>query len=639
MPKQITITDDDINLAETILIPAGEHFDDERQLFIKNLTTIDLQACPGSGKTTCLLAKLLILSRHLPLKNNRGILILSHSNAAVNEIKDNLIKYCPLLFEYPNFVGTIQGFVDQFLAIPYYQQQYNRLPYRIDDEIFNEKVWIPRNAQGWLGNKPNKEEIIKNLRFDNAGKITSITKLPNDTTDTYKALFKMRKKILDDGYLCFDDAFYLGEIYINTFPKIINLIQNRFAYIFIDEMQDTDDRQLSILDKLFPANGLTIIQRIGDQNQAIYSWRVKADNIWSPQSGHLMLNGSKRLSANIASAIKNISLMPQDLIGNAQRQNIKPKIILYDDSTIKNVPKKFGDTIIDLNLHQENPPVFKAIGWRKVSSDSGGLCIGSYFDNYHEVKGKNIVDFDSLDQYLNIDVNSIYKLGLNVPRKNILIAILKVLRILDLKTDETKNFTISSFLNLLRTSYVEKYEELKRYLYKWSLAIYKHEQVHDEIRDYILNLIKVVFSINTDRTPQSISSFFIDTGSHETENESTLDVPINVYHHEREGKAVNIEIGTIHSVKGETHTATLYLETFYCNDGGKSYESQRLINQLKGNRVDNCGVRVKESLKMAYVGMSRPTTLLCVAIHKSRIPSSEIIQLQNNWDIMDITVN
>jgi len=140
MLKQIEITDEDIKQTEEILIPNGGHFDDERKLFIKNLATTDLQACPGSGKTTCLLSKLLILSKHLPFGDNSGILVLSHSNAAVDEIKDTLVKHSPQLFKYPSFAGTIQGFVDQFLAIPYYQQQYHHLPYRIDDEIFNENL-------------------------------------------------------------------------------------------------------------------------------------------------------------------------------------------------------------------------------------------------------------------------------------------------------------------------------------------------------------------------------------------------------------------------------------------------------------------------------------------------------------------
>ncbi|MFH1776874.1 MAG: hypothetical protein ABH952_04870 [Candidatus Omnitrophota bacterium] len=77
-----------------------------------------------------------------------------------------------------------------------------------------------------------------------------------------------------------------------------------------------------------------------------------------------------------------------------------------------------------------------------------------------------------------------------------------------------------------------------------------------------------------------------------------------------------VEVGTIHSIKGETHTATLYLETYYQGD----YESNRLKEHFKGNRVKgNEGVRARESLKMAYVGLSRPTHLLCVAVHKDRI--------------------
>jgi DNA helicase-2/ATP-dependent DNA helicase PcrA len=50
-----------------------------------NLDTIDFEACPGSGKTTLLVAKLAVLAlrwRH----RNQGICVLSHTNAARNEI-------------------------------------------------------------------------------------------------------------------------------------------------------------------------------------------------------------------------------------------------------------------------------------------------------------------------------------------------------------------------------------------------------------------------------------------------------------------------------------------------------------------------------------------------------------------------
>ena len=52
MLQVINITDEDINYAERILLPEGKNFDEERIKFIRNLDTLDLQAVPGSGKTT-----------------------------------------------------------------------------------------------------------------------------------------------------------------------------------------------------------------------------------------------------------------------------------------------------------------------------------------------------------------------------------------------------------------------------------------------------------------------------------------------------------------------------------------------------------------------------------------------------------
>ncbi len=74
----------------------------------------------------------------------------------------------------------------------------------------------------------------------------------------------------------------------------------------------------------------------------------------------------------------------------------------------------------------------------------------------------------------------------------------------------------------------------------------------------------------------------------------------------------DVEIGTIHSTKGQTHTCTLYMETFV-----NKPKSHKNSEQFLGNRLSrNCGVRKSESAKMCYVGMSRPTDLLCIAIEK-----------------------
>ena len=74
MRAEFSVTDDDIAYAEGVLLPRGELFDEERRSFIRDLGTLDLQAVPGSGKTTALLAKLLILDRYLPFADGSPLM-------------------------------------------------------------------------------------------------------------------------------------------------------------------------------------------------------------------------------------------------------------------------------------------------------------------------------------------------------------------------------------------------------------------------------------------------------------------------------------------------------------------------------------------------------------------------------------
>ena len=120
----IEFSEEDICKAEAALLPNGKHFDEERLIFIRNLESVDLQAVPGSGKTTALTAKLFCLGKYLPFNRGEGILVISHTNVAVDELKQKLFVHTPNLFQYPNYIGTIQSFVDTFLAIPFYKTIY-----------------------------------------------------------------------------------------------------------------------------------------------------------------------------------------------------------------------------------------------------------------------------------------------------------------------------------------------------------------------------------------------------------------------------------------------------------------------------------------------------------------------------------
>lgn len=80
-------TDEEIKIAHDILLKDNKPFDDARVNIIKEDRSCYVQACPGSGKTTTLLAKLIILANRLPMADGKGVCVLTHTNVAIDEIK------------------------------------------------------------------------------------------------------------------------------------------------------------------------------------------------------------------------------------------------------------------------------------------------------------------------------------------------------------------------------------------------------------------------------------------------------------------------------------------------------------------------------------------------------------------------
>ncbi len=168
-----SISDENITSAEGCLLPHGSTFDTQRCEVIKCLKSKDVQACPGSGKTTALLAKLLIISRQLPLKSNKGICVLTHTNVAIDTITQNMGISAGKLFSYPNHFGTIQSFIDKYLAIPAYVEQFRRRPDIIDNDWYNSKVdkqflYLTKEAKAFCHHMKGlgtPEEFLYKIRF------------------------------------------------------------------------------------------------------------------------------------------------------------------------------------------------------------------------------------------------------------------------------------------------------------------------------------------------------------------------------------------------------------------------------------------------------------------------------------------
>jgi DNA helicase II / ATP-dependent DNA helicase PcrA len=677
MPVVISITPEDIAYAEKILLPEGKTFDDERRNFITNLDTIDLQAVPGSGKTTALLAKLLILERYLPFEDGSGILVISHTNAAVDEIKKKIGSYCPKLSSYPNFIGTIQSFVDQFLAIPYGQNHLKTRISWIDSERYKEALWNEFNKIYWNTDyeKPgtlfygrliqNAKAIaqrtggsesticndliikeVQDLYFDfNDEKIKFFrddsTLLATKTNKKYQGIKQSIENVIQSGTISYEYAYKFANHYIALYPSVIDLLQKRFKYVFVDEMQDMDTDQYNLLEKLFYNGGANVFQRIGDKNQAIYNGSVKIQSIWTNRPSVLPLNGSHRLPPHVADIVNCFALEREAgfNVNGLGETAIPVHIIVYDNVSISNVISRYIQII---RTYQESDHIpldsdhpFKAIAWNadwknpEDIEDADKIRLVEYHRSFRRKSHNPKNEYSSLLNYLRYYDRD--KKTLEPIRKNILNAILKVLRLESVVDEKERYYTKRKLITQLRENITgDFYENFNQLIYNASIEVIKgHEDAaYQLIKDFIPELL-TVFGKSITNSAEFINA---DIQAYETAGEEATIDSNNPNIIEQDG--IRVEIGTVHSSKGQTHTCTLYLETYYQGD----YESTRLAEQFKGQGFPVTENRTyhQQSTVMLYVGLSRPTHLLCVAVHRDRF-NEHLVGLDTSvWKIIRI---
>lgn len=89
-------------------------------------------------------------------------------------------------------------------------------------------------------------------------------------TPTGAEYIKIKEEMFSEGILSFQDAYDLVFRYI--WEKSLNFSRfsdKRFKCLFIDEVQDCDNQQVALIQKIFDENKV-VIQRLGDYCQAIY---------------------------------------------------------------------------------------------------------------------------------------------------------------------------------------------------------------------------------------------------------------------------------------------------------------------------------------------------------------------------------
>lgn len=177
-------TDEEIKIAHDILLKDKKPFDSDKINIIKEDSSCYVQACPGSGKTTTLLAKLIILANKMPLPEGKGICVLTHTNVAIDEIKAKLGTKADVLFRYPNFFGTIQTFLHKYVTAAALHYFYGSQIAYVDNDVAN-AVFLNKYSRlpigksklkGWLYRQIiSKEHNIDAAEIEMLGGVDMLT--------------------------------------------------------------------------------------------------------------------------------------------------------------------------------------------------------------------------------------------------------------------------------------------------------------------------------------------------------------------------------------------------------------------------------------------------------------------------------
>jgi DNA helicase-2/ATP-dependent DNA helicase PcrA len=401
--KNIQVTDEEIGYVEGLF---GFPFTDEQKKILRYWDTVDIQACPGSGKTTTLAAKLIILANKIPNNFSGGVCVITHTNVAVEEIKSKLGAYANFYFRYPNHFGTIQSFVDKFFAIPWYKGKFKKAPRIVDEGVFDREIRkLPNLTKTGtltlldMKNVPlyalsfNRHDFEVSISVNNKEKFVVPKISAEKSEEHYQRVKQAKLQILKDGYIKYDEAYSIAFLYLKA-NSLQEIVKRRFPIAFIDEMQDMEEHQAEIIAQCFPP-GSSILQRIGDVNQAIYS-SPSSDGAmeWKPQiNEELQITISTRVADNVIKLVKDVCVQPQDITGWNNKKPVKPAIIVFDDATIHLVKEKFAELVVNENLHKGG--AVKAIGARIYNTKE--LSIQSYWSEFNKRRMKaeptNLVSF------------------------------------------------------------------------------------------------------------------------------------------------------------------------------------------------------------------------------------------------------
>jgi len=248
---------------------------EQLQVIHHNKGALRVCAGPGSGKTATLIGRIRYLVEECKV-HPQFILVVTFTNEAAQELKNRCLSF----LEESNLpkIATLNSFCYGIL-----RENQDLLEKELKILSTREKMRIVQNIESVTppltgfkyGQKYGDTGLYKTLcnrldKYFELGEFAFFQKYPEIGNDFKTFAARYQEVIESHDYITFDEQISMCNQLFADYPEVLNIYSSIYQYVMVDEYQDVNDAQVSMLYSVASHGNIVVV---GDDDQSIYGFR------------------------------------------------------------------------------------------------------------------------------------------------------------------------------------------------------------------------------------------------------------------------------------------------------------------------------------------------------------------------------